>query len=147
MTETRGLSSTDPFSAEDWTAVANQRAADAAAMLPQRADSVGPVYMAGYAVECALKAYLQRRGIPRPRSGPAGHDLRGLWRASGFRLADLNDEHGLKSFYIEAWSTDLRYAIRLDPATSVEPADLVEGARLLSSWIQNQVRRQRRRRR
>ena len=134
----------DPANAEEWIDVARQRAMDTAAMLPARKQSVGPVYMAGYAVECALKAFLDRKSIRRPRMGPEGHNLRGLWKASGFRLGDLNDRQGFKSFYLEFWSTDLRYDSRLD--SELETADLVAGARQLTGWIQNRIRRSRRRR-
>ncbi len=135
----------DPANAEEWIEVANQRAMDAAAMLPVREQSVGPVYMAGYAVECALKAYLDRNDIQRPRMGPEGHNLRRLWAASGFRRRDLNDRRGFKSFYLERWSTDLRYASHLD--SELETTELVDGARQLSGWIQKQIRRRSRRRR
>ena len=137
--------SLDPASADGWIVIARERGADAAAMLPQRQDSTGPVYMAGYAIECALKAYLTDRGIARPAGGRTGHDLRGLWKTSGFRLADLNDPQGTKSFYVEGWSTDLRYRHRLDTPRST--AEMVEGARVLSSWIQMRLKRPRRRRR
>jgi len=32
--------------------------------------------MAGYAIECSLKAYLQREGKPFPTSGSEGHNLK-----------------------------------------------------------------------
>ncbi len=132
----------EPANAEEWIEISRQRAEDATAMLPAREQSVGPVYMAGYAVECALKALLDRRNIRRPRMGPEGHDLRRLWSLSRFRLRDLSDSQGFKSFYLTHWSTDLRYASRLD--TELETSDLVAGARQLSGWIQKKIRRARR---
>src|SRR4051812_42654219 len=99
----------DPTTIQDWLQVANERAADADAMMPHRPSSVGPGYIAGYAVECTLKAYLQRLNTPYPTSGRAGHDLRGLWNASRLRVADLGDRHGEKAFYLHSWTTDLRY--------------------------------------
>lgn len=132
-------SGVEPANAEEWIEIANQRAADATAMLPARKLSVGPVYMAGYAIECALKAFLDRNNIRRPRRGPEGHNLRLLWKASGFRLGDLNDPQGYKSFYVELWSSDLRYTSRLD--TELETDDLVDGARQLCGWIQTKIRR------
>ena len=134
----------DPVNAEEWIWVARQRAADADAMVPARDQSVGPVYMAGYAVECSLKAFLVRNNIRWPGMGPEGHNLRRLWRTSGFRLQDLNDDQGFKSFYVTDWSTDLRYDAR--PSPDLETTDYLAGARLLSGWIQKQVRRSRRRR-
>jgi hypothetical protein len=132
----------DPVNAEEWIWVARQRAADADAMLPAREQSAGPIYMAGYAVECALKAFLVRNNIRRPGMGPEGHNLRRLWKSSGFRLRDLNDEEGFKSFYLTDWSTDLRYDAHPNPA--LETVDLVAAARQLSGWLQKQARRSRR---
>ncbi len=138
----QGTPTTDPANAEEWIEVAHQRAADAESMLPARGQSVGPVYMAGYAIECALKGFLARNNIARPRMGPEGHNLRRLWKASRFRLRDLSDSQGFKSFYLELWSTDLRYASRLD--SDLETAQLVAGAGQLFGWIQKQIRRSRR---
>lgn len=131
-----------PTTAGGWIAVANERAADAEAMKTQRATSVGPVYMAGYAIECSLKALLQRQGKSFPSYGQEGHNLRGLWEASGFRLSDLHDLNGTKAFFIRQWSTDLRYESSL--VGSLQVAELVDGARDLTGWIQARVRRSRR---
>jgi hypothetical protein len=133
-----------PHSAEAWVEVAGARAADAQAMLAVRAGSTGPVYMAGYAIECSLKALLRARNQPFPTGGSAGHDLRGLWEASGFRLSDLNDANGAKTFFIERWSTDLRYDTAMD--TQMSTHDLLSGAGDLTGWIQTRVKRARGRR-
>ncbi|MCP4654463.1 MAG: HEPN domain-containing protein [bacterium] len=131
-----------PQQAEDWIAIARERGADAAAMLPARQGSSGPVYMSGYAIECSLKAYLQRHGIAFPRSGREGHDLKSLWRVAGFKLRDLGDRTGAKSFYVEGWSVDLRYAAEVP--SDLPGADLVEAAGEVAGWIQSQIRRRRR---
>ena len=47
-----------PNTAQEWLTVANERAADAEAMLRSRPNSIGPVYMAGYAIECTFMAHL-----------------------------------------------------------------------------------------
>lgn len=129
----------NPTCAEDWIAVGRERAADADALLRERNRSAGPVYLAGYAIECSLKAVIQRRGIPFPRARGAGHDLRGLWRQAGFRLGDISDEAGGKTFFIRAWSTDLRYTV--DPELDLSSDELVHAARQLTGWLQNQARR------
>lgn len=133
-----------PSTAWEWIAVANERAADAVAMLPTRGRSAGPVYMVGYAIECTLKAYLQQSGIGFPRSGREGHSLKTLWAAAGFRRADLRDERGEKTFFFEAWKTDLRYSADFREPPSVEA--LVLAARTVTGWLQTQVRRAHRRR-
>ena len=125
-----------PNTAQEWIDVARERAADVEA-LKQR--PVGAVYMAGYAIECSLKAYLQREGKPFPTSGSEGHNLKGLWRASGFRFGDLPDIAGEKTFYIEHWNTDLRYESAYDFPVPIE--SLRKGAQELVGWIQNKIRR------
>jgi len=122
-----------------WLDVARERAGDAETLNKHRAASIGSVYLAGYAIECSLKAYLNRLGRPFPRSGRAGHDLQHLWRSSNLRLGDLDDRDGSKSFFIEQWSTDLRYLSEL-PA-GLEPERLLKGAQQLTGWIQGRTRR------
>lgn len=135
---------TDPSTTEEWMAVARERGADAKAMLPSRAASIGPVYMAGYAIECTIKGYLQSKGIPRPTSGQDGHNLKGLWKQTGFRFADLKDPDGNRSFFIQQWSTDFRYQANI-PENVPNSADLVKAAKSLVGWIHAQTKRQRRR--
>ena len=65
-------------SAEEWLTIGRERAADAESLLNGRPSSVCSVYLAGYGVECSIKAYLEitkRRVIT---SGAAGHNLTDL---------------------------------------------------------------------
>ncbi len=128
-----------PNTAQEWIAIAQERAADAEAMKTSRCTSVGSVYMAGYAIECSLKALLQSKGTPFPKHGNEGHNLRGLWEASNFRVSDLNDSKGTKAFFLQDWNTALRY--ELSCASSLEVTELVDGAKELTSWIQTRIRR------
>jgi hypothetical protein len=91
-----------PTTAEAWIAAATERAADAEAMLPSRGTSAGPIYMAGYAIECSPKAFLQCQGIRFPAAGQSGHDLKALWHRAGFRRGDLGDQQGERAFYVES---------------------------------------------
>ncbi len=100
---------------------------------------MGAIYLAGYAIECSLKAYLQREGKAFPTSGSDGHNLKGLWNASGFRFSDLPDTAGEKTFYMESWNTALRYESAYQ--FPVPPESLVEAAKELTGWIQNKIRR------
>jgi hypothetical protein len=138
-----------PTTAKEWIAVANERAADAEAIKKaikkEKPSAVGSVYMAGYTIECSLKALLQSRGTPFPKHGQEGHNLHGLWEASKFKLSDLSDEKGTKTFFIEHWNTALRYEISCE--STLEVAELVDGARQLTGWIQSKLRRQLRKRR
>jgi len=134
----------DPSTTEEWMTVARERGADAEAMLPTRTASIGPVYMAGYAIECAIKGYLQHKGMPRPTSGQDGHNLKGLWKKAGFHFTDLKDPDGSKAFFIQQWSTDFRYQANITQDVS-SSADLVNAAKKVAGWIQAQIKRQRRR--
>src|SRR5262249_15111740 len=121
-----------------------ERAVDARILYDQ-SRIVAAVYLAGYAVECSLKAYLQRVGGRFPTSGQAGHDLRALWRACGFRLAALGDSPGNRTYFVERWNSGLRYSDTLD--TVLDAGVLVEGAAQLVGWIQVQLNRWQRRQR
>jgi HEPN domain-containing protein len=132
-----------PTTARDWISVANERAKDANAMKIERGESAGSVYMAGYALECSLKALLQSKGVSFPRQGQEGHNLRKLWEMSGFKCSDLADKTGAKIFFIEKWNTSLRYELTCDSNLSI--AELVDGAKQLTGWIQSQIRRTNRR--
>lgn len=61
-----------PTTVEDWIEIANNRAADAEAIRKVEETSVGSVYMAGYAIECSLKALLRSQNTPFPKSGREG---------------------------------------------------------------------------
>ena len=50
----------EPSSPEEWVEVAKERSRDAR-ILSDGSRSLGAVYMAGYSVECYLKAYLQKK--------------------------------------------------------------------------------------
>jgi len=132
-----------PTTAADWISVANERGEDAQAMKLARCGSVGCVYIAGYAVECSLKALLQIKGKTFPRHGREGHNLQGLWESSGFRLSDLSDRNGAKSYFIEGWDTSLRYMTVCNSSLTIP--QLVDGAKELTGWIQTRARRESRR--
>jgi len=131
-----------PNTTEEWLFVARERAQDGSAMMVARPTSAGAVYMMGYGIECSLKGFLRSQSRPFPTSGRAGHNLRALWEVAGFRLSDLNDHNGAKTFYIECWSTDLRYEADLPSSTS--PEVLLQAAGELVGWIQKMARRTRR---
>ena len=131
----------DPNSPNEWFQIAIERSADVDEMLPARSASAGPVYMAGYVVECSLKAYLMACG-KRWERGREGHNLRNLWKASGFKLSDLKDQDGAKAFFVHSWSVDLRYEQRSPREHTTN--DLLAGAQSLASWIKQKAKRGRR---
>jgi hypothetical protein len=126
----------DPRTPEDWLWAARERMADAEAMLPTRSQSIGPVYMAGYAIECALKAYIHKR------QGAAawGHELKSLWQQSGFHLSDLGDQHGTRTYFFQYWGPNLRYQTELN-SVSLTTEELLEGARWIMQWLHRQMGR------
>ena len=127
----------EPSTPEDWVEVAKERSQDAR-VLRDGNRSLGAVYMAGYSIECSLKAYLQRQGIGQPPRGTEGHNLRGLWSAASFRLSDLNDSGGNQTYFLNSWDTRLRYQTALEPSLSAD--DLMRGAQKLAGLIQNWLR-------
>ena len=126
-----------PTTTEAWLDVAQERVADAR-ILANQGRSVAAVDLAGYAVECALKAYLQRVSRGFPTSGQAGHYLRELWKAFRFRLTDLGDSQGNRTYFVERWNTVLRYNVTFDTVL-----DAVTGIRRCTAvgWVQGQIRR------
>ncbi len=135
----------NPSTPEQWLAVAKERGAEAKIINENLPHSIGAVYLAGYAIECSLKAFLQKQNRGFPKYGNEGHNLKGLWRASNFRLSDLNDYNGSKTFFIENWETDLRYQTELELNSGLTEEELIKGAKELAGWIQQQIRRYQRR--
>ncbi|NET56187.1 MAG: hypothetical protein F6K47_08420 [Symploca sp. SIO2E6] len=135
-----------PHTYQQWLAVAKQRASDAEAISKHQPQSVGSVYLAGYAIECSLKALLHRQGRPFPQHGNEGHNLKGLWEASGFRLCDLQDTKGIQTFFLQEWNTAWRYETTIPSNPGLAIADLMQGAKLLTGKIQTAVRRRPKRR-
>ena len=131
----------NPNTAEEWLAVAEQRTADAEAIYAQNPNSVGAVYVIGYAIECSLKALLQKRGIPYPTSGQKGHNLKALWKESGYQFADLRDPQGTQTFFLESWNTNLRYETSLPDESGFTVDELIIGAKRLTGWLQKKINR------
>ena len=127
----------EPSTPEEWVEVARERSQDARVLRDENR-FLGAIYMAGYSIECYLKAYLQKQGISQPHRGKEGHNLRGLWAAASFRLSDLSDYGGNRTYFLDSWDTSLRYQAALEP--SLSPDDLVRGAQELAGLIQKRLR-------
>ena len=127
----------EPSTHEEWVEVAKERSQDART-LSNGNRPLGAVYMAGYSIECYLKAYLQKNGISQPPRGKEGHNLRGLWAAASFRLSDLIDGSGNQTYFFNNWDTRLRYQIALESSLSAD--DLMRGAQQLAGLIQKRLR-------
>lgn len=123
-----------PDTVQEWRDVAQERGADAAA-LKEKQRHLAAVYMLGYLIECNLKAYITLQGSTPTTRGSAGHDLRGLWEAAGFKLTDVK---GAKRWFVETWSTALRYEEGLPPDTDF--GELFEAGLHLVGYIQSKMR-------
>jgi len=119
-----------PNTFEDWIEVSKERQSDAIALLKSRKDSTGPVYMVGYAIETYLKAVIAKNKKVVPKI----HEIRQLWIKAGFKLSDIKDKSGEKTFFFEDWTTDLRYETLLSQAHNSN--SLVKAAGNILSWIQ-----------
>ncbi|HLU32603.1 MAG TPA: hypothetical protein VKZ74_01080 [Natronosporangium sp.] len=113
----------------DFEHAARSRAQEAAC-LAANGHLTGAVYLAGYVIECRLKAYLTFQNRPFPQSGARGHDLRALWEAAGFLAKDLS---GFKRAFVDTWSTDIRYSTQLPSAH--QPEDLLRAAQELAGFV------------
>ena len=119
-----------PNTFEDWIEVSKERQSDAIALLKSREDSTGPVYMVGYAIETYLKAVIAKNKKVVPKI----HEIRELWIKAGFKLSDIKDKSGEKTFFFEDWTTDLRYETSLSQAHNSN--SLVKAAGNILSWMQ-----------
>lgn len=128
-----------PNHPQEWVNIARERLSDAQRLHSERENSVGSVYLAGYAVECIIKAYLRREGIRFPSRGREGHNIRDLWGATGFHIKEINDRIGNKTFYIQYWSTALRYETSTNAGINNE--DLITGAGYLLSFFSKVTKR------
>lgn len=129
-----------PMTYEDWLDISKERQADARALLTDRNCSIGPVYMAGYAVETSLKALLSVKGKAFPRSGNGGHNLKGLWKSTGLKFSDIKCENQL--FFLQHWNTSFRYELDPEELAGNSCEALVKAAGLLTGWIKSQIKNQ-----
>ncbi len=128
-----------PNTCAAWLEVSAERASDSHILMNQ-GRPLAAIYMAGYAVECKLKALLVSVGkVPRT-NGPRGHDLRTLWEMAGFRLSDMP---GLRRLFLDTWATALRYECALPDGSDHQA--LFKGAQELASFIHVRIRRRRNR--
>jgi hypothetical protein len=120
--------------ADNFLEVARERGVDASTLKREKR-FLAATYMAGYAVECGLKALLQRTGKRFPTSGSEGHHLRGLWEAAGLKLDDI---HGYSRLFMDVWTTTLRYEHSLPDGMDFE--SLYQGSIDLIGYIQKRIR-------
>ena len=108
---------------------------------------VDAIYLAGYAVECALKALILKRTAARKfkevydaiSQGKKAHDyeyLKGILAKPPTRMTfppEIQD--AFRS--VASWSTDLRYETTHVPYDDAE--SFVEAARTILAWVERQL--------
>ena len=127
---------------EDYLGASNERGKDAAQLRDARRQ-LAAVYMAGYVVECKLKALLVARNLKFRMAGSGGHNLHALWEAAGLRRLDLS---GNRRAFLDVWGTHLRYQTELPSPPEPDFESLYAGAIELAGWIQSRMRNSGRRR-
>lgn len=115
---------------------------DDAAILLNAGQTTGAVYLAGYAVECTLKALVLSRVTAAQRSevlklfrGHLAHDyewLRTLYRAKGGAPFPREITEALT--LVGDWSTDLRYLPRT--LKDHEARSFVDTAKMIVAWAE-----------
>lgn len=123
---------------------AKQRWQDADILL-QAGRRTGAVYLAGYAVECYLKALLltvtaagERRQTLESFRGQRGHNLAWL-RDSYVALTGTSLPPAVRQHLalLSAWSTDLRY--ETGTLQAVETREFFEAVRATSAWADGRM--------
>ena len=117
---------------------------DDAQLLLREERTTGGVYLAGYTVECLLKAVLlARTPVSRQRRvwdsfrGRAGHNLDSLRYAVSRVGVSLPEECQRHFVRVSSWTTDLRYY-----AGSKKRADaqkFLESAGVLIEWLERRL--------
>lgn len=115
---------------------------DDAAILLNAGQTTGAVYLAGYAVECVLKALLLSRVTAARRTeilatfrGSRAHDFE--WLRSRYLMeggARFPREITEALTLVGVWSTDLRYLPR--NLKTHEAAPFIEAAKLIVNWVE-----------
>jgi len=134
---------TPPQSSREFLKAAKQRLITATFLLDNRYN-LDAMYLAGYAVECSLKALILEKTAHADRSemlrsissGRQMHDPEIL----GELLKNLNNPiplHLVKRFRRFGWSTDLRY--QTGRTSSSETRGFLKAAKDTNKWVEGQL--------
>lgn len=127
-----------PDSPEDWRQRALSRGSDAHAIAKRNEESVGAVYFAGIAVECAVKGFYQ---LEHGKEPPHKHEID--------ELVDEIDSLSYRdivpagredvAFFLSEWEVDLRYSSRVPGQWSC--GELVKAGRQIVNRLTKQIQR------
>jgi hypothetical protein len=121
----------DPQTQDEWMQVATLRLEEARIIHETDTGSVGSAYLAGYGIECALKAYAAAEG-----NKAWGHDLINLVKLAGLKLSVFKND----DWFLSSWSFDWRYLQRADQLPRV-PSECIQAAGNLQGYIGKQLKR------
>ena len=133
----------DPNARHYWRA-AHQRLLDARLIYDKLDRYTASIYLAGYAVECIMKALILARTSAGKRSavladfrGVVGHNLDHLRHLLGRRNVDFPPDLTRPLALVRDWSTDLRY----DPGQGDrdDAAAFLDAARHIVDWCDGQM--------
>jgi len=119
--------------ATQWRHLSNQRLADAEVLLASRKRRYnGAVYLAGYSIECALKAAIcvQKNLTQLPEEYKI-HDFNELLAATG---SILPSPLVRKFEIINTWSVNIRYQTRAWNAQ--EARELIDSVKEVKGWLE-----------
>ena len=127
----------------DFQALAEERLADAASLLAAQRWSAA-YYLAGYAVECGLKACIAKLTReydfpPRNVADIYTHNLERLVQTAELQVtlaAAMAADHQLKDAWaiVKDWKEDARYDIN----TQAEAEEMYERTRVVMNWVRQQ---------
>ncbi len=133
---------------QDFKKLANMRIADARALLKTRRNASGAYYLAGYAIECAIKACIAkktRRGEwpPKPEDVRKmySHDLNELIKQAGL-AEDLAKEIKTNLSFaghwgtVKEWSEQKRYEVSSQSKASALITAIIDDDDGVLAWIQ-----------
>jgi HEPN domain-containing protein len=119
--------------------VALQRFEDAE-ILCRNGRNTGGIYLAGYAVECILKALLlasvaapRHRALVKTFSGSKAHDFEWLKQELGKRHVQIPADTARRLASVNTWSTDLRYVA--GSKRSAEAQAFLAAAAEIIEWV------------
>ena len=117
---------------------------DAEILLKNRRTN-GSIYLAGFAVECILKALIMSNSTRREREklGVAlkqdfGHDLEALRKEAGRRGIHMNREVMVEFRRLAAWDNNMRYSAGVQ--TTEDAKALLGAAEVVIEWAKRTAR-------
>lgn len=125
----------EPQSPDEWMQIAEDRRHEARLIHKHKGvkSAIGSAYLCGYGVECALKAHAKAEG----KNVIKTHDLGNLLRNTQLTYRNLKSD----SWFVDAWSVDWRYAVRVETLPK-SPVECLNAAGRLQSYIAKQMNRQ-----